>query len=189
MKQEPGVFTIGQKCSVGGYNWSDNRIHCWRLNWHVPIWKQGLRIDDMFINSFRKGILGYSFVEIKGPCNLPVFIFRFHPPIDYWHGVANARLIHPERLFDVKEKANRDMILLLIKNNRVIDTINVLIDEPIMGKYYESISRQAASVYSIADFNKANKTFTQNLKIKELYMAGQKGSCRVITNNGGNNVL
>jgi len=73
MTQKPGFFKVGDRCRTGAYGWFDNRLYCWRLNWHVPVWKSTIEIDNDFVTAFREGIKEYSFVEVSGLVPLPMF--------------------------------------------------------------------------------------------------------------------
>jgi len=168
MTQKPGFFKVGDRCRTGAYGWFDNRLYCWRLNWHVPVWKSTIEIDNDFVTAFREGIKEYSFVEVSGLVPLPMFTFRFEEPIGFWHAIVNGQIIHPEHYYEVL-KGNRATIqLLLVNNNKVIDTLPIEVGGMIMGKFYKSLSEQIHPPYQQRDFNGAVTLFNQEQKLNQI---------------------
>lgn len=170
---KPGYIQAGETCRTDGYRWLNSQNFCWRLNWHIPVSREGLIVTDDVIKCFRQGIVSYSFLTTTCPCEIPVFIFKFPAPINYWYAALNARKIYPESLFHVLQDSRKTINLLLIDKNRVLISKIIEIDIGIMELFLHSVRNQAKLFYTEKEYLECNKILA-NSNPAALYLKGTK---------------
>ncbi len=172
--KKPGYFHQGDECKTGGYNWVDHQLYCWRQNWHVPIWTRSQALTPKIINSFKAGVLSYSFLVIKEICSIPVFIFKYREPINFWVTGLNVRHIYPETLFDILKARRGTVTMMLIDKQRVIDTQQIVLNSEILDYFLGSVKYQSDIIFSNKGYLKSlSKVLEKNPR--ELFIKGRKG--------------